>query len=60
MADEALSDEKKASSAYRLENLLVLLMLGAAIALQVVRRKRGLDDKGPLLLRVLEAVAQLV
>ena len=32
-----------------LENLLVIVMFGAAIGLQVLRRKRGLDKKGPLL-----------
>ena len=43
------------AQAYLLENLLVIVMFGAAVGLQVLRRKRGLDKKGPLLLRIAEA-----
>ena len=45
------------SKAYAIENALVLLMLSSAIALQIMRRKQGLN-KGPLLLRLLDKVPE--
>ena len=46
------------SKAYAIENALVLLMLGSAIALQIMRRKQG-QDRGPLLLRLLDKVPEV-
>ncbi|MBR3235905.1 MAG: hypothetical protein IKG11_09855 [Atopobiaceae bacterium] len=45
------------AKAYAIENILVLVMLGSAIALQVLRHKRGLDNRGPFVLRIIEALS---
>ena len=42
--------------AYALENMLVITMVGSAVALQLRRRKYA-KGEGPLLLRTLDAVS---
>ena len=54
-----MKEISKESHAYAIENLLVLVMVSSAIALQVRRRRFG-KDKGPLLLRLLDAVPEEV
>lgn len=47
----------KETRVYAIENLLVLIMIGSAIALQI-RRQRYAKGKGPLLLRLMDELPE--
>jgi len=51
-------DRTNDSKIYALENLLVLTMLGSAVALQVLRSKDPENDRTPLLIRIGDAVSR--
>ena len=51
-------DRTNDSKIYALENLLVLTMLGSAVALQVLRSKDPENDRTPLLTRIGDAVSR--
>lgn len=50
-----MTPETRERRAYAIENLLVVTMIGSAVALQIMKRKNG-QGEGPLLVRLIDKV----